>query len=95
MIKAPHQILDQAKVISMADALKRGESLPIILVVDMGSYYQAIEGTHRLEAYHQAGIRPQTRLLDVNSLVEHDKRAVERLLTVCCGKVYKLLDTNK
>jgi len=48
----------------MVDALNAGKELPAIHCVDMGESIKAIEGTHRLLAYHITGKTPKIIMVD-------------------------------
>ena len=51
----PHEVRDTEKLQSMIDALEAGQELPPIVVT--GDF--AITGSHRIEAWYQAGQRPR------------------------------------
>ena len=56
-ITPPHEVTDAAKVGALIAALRDGEGLPPIYVLDGG---RAISGTHRLAAYQHVGWRVPT-----------------------------------
>lgn len=56
------EIVKMGKVKKLIRDLQNGKKLPVIRCVDMGEYIKALEGTHRLLAYHIAGIEPSIEI---------------------------------
>lgn len=54
--QAPHEVRDAVKLAAMVDALRRGESLPPVVVEPNG--VRAITGSHRLAAWAALGMEP-------------------------------------
>lgn len=59
----------------MVNTLLGGKSLPPIHCVNMGEYTKALEGTHRLLAYHIAGKTPE--IIIINYDENKDKSILE------------------
>ena len=62
-------------------ALMRGIGSPTIRVVDCGDYYQAIEGSHRIQAAADLGIAIDLDVLAQDDLVESDSLDIDYFLS--------------
>jgi len=60
-----HSAKHEGKIKRMADLMKlHGWVFPPIPVTDMGVYFQAIDGTHRIAASNQARLCPEIIVLE-------------------------------
>lgn len=99
MIYSGHPCTRQGKAQSLVSPLKKhGWCFLPIPVVDLGSHYQAIDGTHRLEAARRLSLRPEIIVVDARLHPDQPiPKGWEQILEVSTakGRVLRGFETKK